>query len=116
MTNNDEDMLYIIHIVEAIERIEQYTTDGRNNFEHDRKTYDAVLRNLQTMAESTQKLSLTVIEKYGNIEWDKISAFRNVLVHDYLGDLNYNLLWEVIVHKLPDLKKAMQKEQTVIEK
>ena len=110
----DRNHLYIIHILETIQRVEDYTREEKRDFVMDRKTYDAVLRNLQTMAESTQKLSDAVKENHPTIEWDKIAGFRNILVHDYLGDLNTDLLWEIIVRKLPALKKAMQAEQAAI--
>lgn len=50
-----DDRLYLIHIKEAIERIEEYTQEGKEVFLDDRKTQDAVLRNLHTLAESTQR-------------------------------------------------------------
>ena len=46
---------------------------------------DAVLRNFHTMSESTQRLSELLKEMSPEIEWRQIAAFRNVLVHNYLG-------------------------------
>jgi len=37
------------------------------------------------MAESTQRLSENLKAKHPDVEWRQIAAFRNVLVHDYLG-------------------------------
>ena len=48
-----DDRLYLIHIFECLSRIEQYTREGKEAFMGDTKTQDAVLRNLQTLAEST---------------------------------------------------------------
>ncbi len=70
---------------------------------------DAVLRHLQNLAESTQHLSRESQSLQPHIEWRKIGAFRNVLVHDYLGDINYELIWNVIVNELPILKEAVTK-------
>ena len=55
-----DDRLYLIHIQEAIERIEEYTQKGKEDFLEDRKTQDAVLRNLHTLAESSQRISLNL--------------------------------------------------------
>jgi len=52
-----EERVYLLHILECIERIERYTRNGRRPFMRNTKTQDAVLRNLQVMAESTQRLS-----------------------------------------------------------
>jgi uncharacterized protein with HEPN domain len=49
-----DDRLYLVHIQECIERIERYTADGKDAFFADERTQDAVLRNLQTLAESSQ--------------------------------------------------------------
>jgi uncharacterized protein with HEPN domain len=52
-----DERLYLIHIRECIARIERYTAEGREAFLADTKTQDAVLRNFQTLAESSQRLS-----------------------------------------------------------
>ena len=43
-----DDRLYLAYIRECIERIEQYTSGGREQFFADTRTQDAVLRNLHT--------------------------------------------------------------------
>ena len=43
-----DDRLYLIHVRECIDRIEQYTLGGKDAFFTDVKTQDAVLRVLQT--------------------------------------------------------------------
>jgi len=53
-----DDRLYRIHICECIDRINSYVKDiDRDIFMETSLVQDAVLRNLQTMAESTQRLS-----------------------------------------------------------
>jgi uncharacterized protein with HEPN domain len=63
-----------------------------------------VLRNLQTMAESTQRLSDALRAAHPEIDWRRMAGFRNVLVHNYLG-IDLDIVWEVVVRDLPDLKK-----------
>lgn len=70
----------------------------------DTKTSDAVLRNLQTLAESTQRLSEARKAAHPQIEWRAIAAFRNILAHDYLG-INLEWVWETIVQDLPLLEQ-----------
>ncbi len=49
-----DDKLYLIHISECIERIETYVSEGgKEAFMDSTLIQDAVLRNFQTMAEST---------------------------------------------------------------
>ncbi len=81
-----DDTLYLIHIRECIERIEKYTAEGgKDAFLASTLIQDALMRNLQIMAESTQHLSNTAKEAHPEVDWYKISGFRNVLVHGYLG-------------------------------
>jgi uncharacterized protein with HEPN domain len=103
-----DDMLYLIHISECIERIERYVSkSGKDEFMNSTLTQDAVLRNLQTMAESTQRLSDASQDAHPEIEWRKISGFRNVLVHDYLS-VDLERVWLVIENDLPELKRAIK--------
>jgi uncharacterized protein with HEPN domain len=44
---------------------------------------------------------------YPEIEWRRIAAFRNVLVHDYLG-LDMEMIWAIVVRDVPRLKRATQ--------
>ena len=53
-----DDTLYLIHIIECILRIESYVQGcDLDKFLENSLAQDAVLRNLQIMSESTQRLS-----------------------------------------------------------
>lgn len=102
-----DDKLYLIHILECIERVERYTSDGRNAFFSSRMTQDAVLRNLHILAESTQRLSETTKASRPEVDWKAIGAFRNVAVHDYLG-IDLGDIWDIVEHDLPNLKPKIE--------
>jgi uncharacterized protein with HEPN domain len=101
-----DDRLYLIHIREAIGRIEEYVQDGREAFLESRLIQDAVVRNLQTLAESTQRLSDAFKQAHPDIDWRAIAGFRNVLVHDYLG-VDVARVWQIIEKQLPRLKEQL---------
>jgi uncharacterized protein with HEPN domain len=109
-----DDKLYLIHIRECIERVEKYTAEGgKGAFLVSTLIQDAVMRNLQTMAESTQRLSNATKEAHPGVDWYRISGFRNVLVHGYLG-VDLDRLWIIVERDLPGLRRAitsMLKEQ-----
>jgi uncharacterized protein with HEPN domain len=86
--------------------VEEYTSEGLEQFLSDKKTQDAVLRNLQILAESTQRISPELKNAHSEIDWRGISGFRNVLVHDYLG-VNLITVWGIIEGPIKDLKKRM---------
>ena len=101
-----DDTVYLRHILECIQRIEENVADGRDPFMASHTFQDAALRNLQTVAESTQHLSDNLKATQPTIEWREIEAFRNVLVHDYLG-IDLEIIWEIIQRDIPKLKRAI---------
>ena len=102
-----DDRIYLKHIVDCITAIQDYTSEGRDVFFHDRKTQKAVIRELQELAESTQRLSVSLKERHSTVPWNDISGFRNVLVHDYLG-LNLDRIWSIIERDLPSLRSVVE--------
>ncbi len=101
-----DDGVYLLHILECIRRIEEDTAAGKSGFLQSHTLQDAVLRNLQTLAESTQRLSDSVKTHYPQIEWRRIAAFRNILVHDYLG-IDIERVWEITQRDVPGLKRMV---------
>ena len=67
---------------------------------------DAIIRNLQIMAESTQRLSDHIKEIHSEVDWYKIAGFRNILVHDYLG-VDIERVWNILEKDLTNLKIAI---------
>ncbi len=67
------DRLYQIHIIECIDRIQSYVNGMKeNDFCASSLIQDAVLRNLQILSESTQRLSDEFKGRHKDIEWHKI--------------------------------------------
>lgn len=101
-----DDRLYLVHIRESIERVEEYTAQGKEAFRADRKGQDAVLRNLHTLTESAMRLSDHVKAACQQVDWRGIAAFRNVVVHDYLG-VDLDQIWLIVERDLPPLKRCV---------
>ena len=102
-----DDQLYLIHISECIERIETYVSGiDKRAFMASSLVQDAVIRNLQIMAESARRVSDRLKEAQPRIDWHKIAGFRNILVHDYLG-VDTERVWNIIENEIPVLKKAV---------
>jgi uncharacterized protein with HEPN domain len=103
-----DDKIYLEHIIDCIDLINDYTEYDKFKFMNSSMVQDAVIRNLQTLAESTQRLSPELKERHPEINWKAIAGFRNILVHDYLG-LDLELIWAVIENRLPQLKESFEK-------
>lgn len=99
--------VYLVHIRDCINRIEAYTLEGKTAFFADPKTQDAVIRNLQTLCESTQRMPDDWESRHPEIDWRTIGDFRNVLAHQYL-DIDLDIVWNVVKNYLPELKQAVE--------
>lgn len=81
-----DDRLYLEHIKEAIRLIERtVAVRGKEGFLADADIRDATLYRLQTLAESTQRLSQELKARHSEVPWAGIAGFRNRIVHGYLG-------------------------------
>ncbi len=101
------DQVYLAHMLECIARVMAYTEEGEAAFRQSRLIQDAVIRNLQVMAESSQRLSDAARARSPETPWRAIAGFRNIVVHDYLG-LDLDLVWGVVAKELPPLRQALQ--------
>lgn len=102
-----DDRLYLKHILRCISRIEEYTASGRSEFFSSHLIQDGVIRNLQTLAESSQRLGESSKAAHTGVDWKGLAGFRNVLVHDYLG-VDLELVYRAVEHDVPRLKLACE--------
>jgi len=101
-----EDRIYLLHIRDAIARIESYTSSGRDVFARDPMTQDAVIRNLQIVGEAVKNLSAEIRDRSPRIPWKQIAGLRDVLIHDYFG-VRIESVWNVVENRLPELKAGV---------
>ena len=109
------DRLFVEHMLECMDRIEEYACGRRDHFFGSRLIQDAVIRNLQVLAESGQRLSESARAGEPSIDWRAIAGFRNVLVHGYLG-VDAEVVWRVVEQDLPGLRTALTRMRDGLEK
>lgn len=74
-----------------------------DQFGADRKTVDAVVRNLEVIGEAVKNLPDDVKRRIPGIEWQRIAGLRDILIHHYFG-LDLTLIWDVVQTKVPVLR------------
>ncbi|MDH4392358.1 MAG: DUF86 domain-containing protein [Aquabacterium sp.] len=77
--------MLLAHMRDCPDRIAEYANAERTSFDASRLVQDAMIRNLQTLAESSQRLSSEIKDTELQIPWRELAGFRNVIVHGYLG-------------------------------
>ena len=111
--------MYVEHILECIRRVEEYICGrrdltGHEIFRSSSLVQDAVLRNLQVLAESAGRISPEHQALEPDVPWQQVRGFRNVLVHQYLG-VDLEFIWSIVAEDLPVLKeKSMQLREHLI--
>ena len=100
--------MLLAHMRDCLDRIREYTDGERARFDTSRLVQDAVIRNLQTLAESSQRLSTEIKATEARIPWRELSGFRSVIVHGYLG-VDLGAVWLVVEQDLPALSDAVSR-------
>lgn len=95
-------------ILESIKRIEGYTK-GVSFQELFKNTLiqDAVIRNMEIIGEAVKNIPGEFKKKHNEIEWKKVAGMRDKIIHFYFG-VNWEIVWDVIRHKLPGLKRTVK--------
>lgn len=101
-----DDQLYLIHIADCIRRIESYTAGGRDDFMQSEMAQDAVVRNFEIIGEAAKHVSETLRRGHPDVPWRRISGFRDVLIHDYVG-VDLDEVWNIVERDLPELKAKL---------
>ena len=98
--------LYLDDILGAIDHIREYILGlDYEAFQHDRKTQDAVVRNLEIVGEAAGRLPESLQAAAPEVEWRKITGLRNILAHEYFG-VSLPIVWDVVQSKLDPLETS----------
>ncbi len=93
----------------SLDMISQYVEGLEyESWEKDRKTIDAVIRNIEIIGEAASHLPDEFKELHIDIPWYQMKGMRNMLIHEYFG-VDIDVLWKTIQEDLPVLKIKIQK-------
>jgi uncharacterized protein with HEPN domain len=77
----------------------------------DRKTIDAVVRNIEIIGEAGNMIPEDFRIQHPEIPWRRIRGMRNRIVHEYFG-IDNEIVWNIVVNDLPEMGEWLE---TVIE-
>lgn len=108
MRLTEQDRARLWDMLDASRAVLSFTADMRFGILlEDRKTRNAVERNLEILGEAAPHISVNVRTACPEIPWRSIIGLRNVLAHEY-GEVRYEVLWEIIQNKLPGLERQLE--------
>jgi uncharacterized protein with HEPN domain len=98
--------VYLAHILERADRIQEYLCEGEDVFMRDTKTQDAVIRNVEVIGEAAKRVSADYRAEYPTIPWQLMAGFRDVLIHGYEG-VDLARVWRTATRDLPAVRSAI---------
>lgn len=101
--------VYLKDILDSINDVLNFIGDmSFDEFEKDRKTFNAVVRSLEIIGEAAKHIPENLRVQYPAVPWKKMSGMRDKLIHEYFG-IDAELVWEVAVSDLPKIKPHIEK-------
>lgn len=92
--------LLVEDLKDCFSKIIKYTDNLTfEEFINDEKTVDAVIRNFLVIGEASKLLTEEFKSDNPQVEWRRLTDFRNILIHEYFG-IDYDTLWDVIQNQV----------------
>jgi uncharacterized protein with HEPN domain len=77
-------------------------------FMEDEDKKRGIVRSLEIIGEATKRIPADIKLKWNEIEWRAIAGMRDKLIHDY-AEVDYDIVWNTINHKIPQLKVQIER-------
>ena len=102
-------MIFIHAAYDCIQAIEEFTHGYElEQFLQDRKTQDAVIRNLEVLGQTIKDFGIEDLKMdYPDIPWSQIAGMRNIIAHEYLG-VDKVIIWETVSHHIEPIKTTIE--------
>lgn len=102
---------YLGHILQAMERIERYTSGlDEAGFLNSEMVQDAVIRNIEILGEASnnvQRVDPAFAARHGHIPWQVMYTMRNRVAHGY-DQVDLEIVWKTVRRDLPVLYRQVR--------
>lgn len=104
-----EPIEYLKHILDECDYIQSVCEPSLNKeaFLNNETLKRAVVRSLEIIGEASKKVPVDFKLKWSSIKWKNMAGMRDRLIHYYMG-VNYNIVWDVIKNKIPELSQEVK--------
>lgn len=107
--NEKSDIIFIEHILESIDAINEFSEDiSINELSSNRMKQSAIVREIEVIGEAVKNISENLKKKHKEIEWREIAGTRDKMIHHYF-EVDINIVWNIIKKDLPILEKQIRK-------
>jgi uncharacterized protein with HEPN domain len=100
--------LYLADIDDACRDVVHFLADVTiDDWVDSRMLQFAVLQRLTVIGEAARHIDAAVQERYPQVPWQDLRAFRNLAVHDYFA-VEWPLVWGIARRQVPDLRRQVR--------
>ena len=108
MREKNKDKARLLHIIEAIDNIFEFTNNKTfETYRQNKMLRFAIIKNLEIIGEAAYLLTNEFKKEYSEIEWHALIGMRHVLVHGYY-QIRDEIVWDTIETDLPPLREKVQ--------
>ena len=99
---------YLADMADSCEHIRSYVAGMTfDEFVADRKTVDAVARNLEIIGEAAKNVPDEIFAEKSDVPWKQVRQFRDKIAHHYF-DLNLERVWAIIQTDIDTLETSVR--------
>lgn len=103
------------HMLEEINFLQEVRGRAtRESLGQDGTLQRAVSRSIEIIGEASKQMPAAFRESHPEIPWKMIAGMRDRLIHGYFA-VDYDIVWDVIENKLPELRPLIIALLTTIE-
>lgn len=100
--------VYLIHILDEIQLIRSVCeTLTYEEFKSDAVREHTITRALEIIGEAAKNIPEVVKGNHPEIPWKFMAGLRDKIIHGYFA-INYDIVWDVITHKIPELESKVR--------
>ena len=102
------EMARLWDMLDAEQTVLEFISDMHvEDFLQDRKTRNAVERNLEIVGEAARRVSTETRDEHPDTPWKPMIGLRNVLAHEY-DAIRHEILWRICRRELPLLIRLLE--------